>query len=320
MIPKTKSIQTATNGLESALESLRRANLRNELMMEASRTAWWEVDYPNAKLLCHVRWPQMLGYDPSEFPVEWDEIFRYIHPDDVAGIRKKFQDMLKGKELVCEGELRMRTRDGKFVWMRLRGQVASRDGGKPKQILGVISDMSGQHLDEEALRMKAETDALTGLLNRQALVRRAEEEVHRSWRYSRPLSMAIIDIDKFARLNEVYGRDYGDRVLQEMSDQSRSLLRTCDLFGRLGNNQFAVVLPETDIVGARDVADRLLKNIEELEVPSRHGKIKFTVSIGIAAMDTKEDPSLESLFRKADDALYQAKAAGPGQIKTNTNS
>ncbi len=155
------------------------------------------------------------------------------------------------------------------------------------------------------------TDPLTGLKNHGFFFDRLGEELERSRRYQRPLSVIIADIDDFKSINDTYGHAVGDRVLRALGEAFRGRLREVDVACRIGGEEFGFALPETDEAGAVQVAERLLTSVEHLEVPEA-GFV--TLSIGISVFPTHAD-NQEELVESADMALYQAKHEGKNCVR-----
>jgi diguanylate cyclase (GGDEF)-like protein len=166
---------------------------------------------------------------------------------------------------------------------------------------------------QEELRILATTDSLTGTANRRRFFELAEQEFKRSRRYPAPLSAMMLDADRFKSINDLHGHDVGDLVLKSLSRAVAAELRSTEIFGRLGGEEFAVALPETAIEGAAVVAERILRSVSELEVEVGGVRLSFTVSIGLAQVRA-EDDCFDDALKRADQALYQAKAAGRNQV------
>ncbi|MCC6153916.1 MAG: diguanylate cyclase [Candidatus Hydrogenedentes bacterium] len=171
---------------------------------------------------------------------------------------------------------------------------------------------------EDALRVLASVDGLTGIANR----RMFDDELRLKWSVCRgsaqPISIAMIDIDKFKQFNDEYGHAQGDECLKQVAKALRSAIhRPGDLVARYGGEEFAVVLPETDLEGATAVATRMLAAVRELHLPHTLSPAgpSVTVSIGLAMAFPKEDTQPQSLLLRADQALYQAKAAGRNRLE-----
>jgi diguanylate cyclase (GGDEF)-like protein len=169
---------------------------------------------------------------------------------------------------------------------------------------------------EERIRDMAMTDELTGLRNRRHILHRLAEEVSRSRRTGRPLSLFMLDVDHFKRVNDQHGHDAGDAVLRSVAAMVVRALRTVDLVARYGGEEFLVLLPETDSAGAALIAERIRSWIETMRVDLRGQEIGVTASIGAATLDPADSGTgdEELLVKRADAALYRAKAAGRNQI------
>jgi two-component system cell cycle response regulator len=151
-------------------------------------------------------------------------------------------------------------------------------------------------------------DDLTGLYNRKSIVARSNYELDRARRYKHPLSIIILDLDQFKSINAEYGYQGGDNVLKAVADICTGSLRSIDLLGRFGGEEFLICLPETETQGAILTAERIRTNIEAMEIPYEGHKIRITVSIGITGTDCVADENLDCFLKSADRALYAAKA------------
>jgi diguanylate cyclase (GGDEF)-like protein len=176
-----------------------------------------------------------------------------------------------------------------------------------------ISDSYQLRLKElnEVLDEAMRTDFLTGLMNRRAFFDRIKAELSRSRRHKRPLCILMGDIDSFKAVNDRYGHDIGDKVLQETARTFSSALRTEDLKVRWGGEEFLALLPETDAAGAAAAAEKLRSIIEETAFDVGGYSIRVTISIGLAE-EWDEDP--EAAIRAADQALLEAKRKGRNKV------
>lgn len=165
-----------------------------------------------------------------------------------------------------------------------------------------------------ALQRRATTDALTGLANRRHLVAAIDTEVRRARRTGRALSLAILDIDHFKRINDTHGHPGGDAVLREIAAVLRETTRAGDLLGRIGGEEFAVLMPETDTAQAERACERLRTAVAARTV-SLGGTVatRVTVSTGVALLSASE--AGDQLMCRADKALYEAKAGGRNQVR-----
>ncbi len=187
------------------------------------------------------------------------------------------------------------------------------------QVIGLLPtavDITDRKHLEEELNRQAHLDYLTGLPNRRSFIEQGEVELSRTQRYKTSLSILMLDIDSFKQINDAYGHQAGDLVLKKLAMIFQEVLRSIDITGRLGGEEFAVILPETGIEKATEVAERLREVISATEVALPVGHpIHFTVSIGIAAIHEK-NAKIESLLNDADKALYRAKETGRNRVCT----
>jgi len=160
----------------------------------------------------------------------------------------------------------------------------------------------------------ATTDSLTGLHNRRYFMDTATQEFERARRYQIPLSLLMIDADRFKSINDRFGHHIGDEVLKALAMIGQRQLRETDLFARLGGEEFAILLPQTDLADARVVAERLRQTIAEHTVDTEQGLLNFTVSLGLSSLNPVT-ADLDDLLRQADVALYQAKQNGRNRVE-----
>jgi len=158
----------------------------------------------------------------------------------------------------------------------------------------------------------ATTDGLTGLNNHRIFQQKLTEELKRSERHKAPLSLLLIDIDYFKKVNDTYGHPVGDLVLKGVSKILQHEIRDIDIAARYGGEEFVVILPGTDSISARNIAERLRKEIMAETFTSGGRNLKVTVSIGIATVPA-EARTKEELIEKTDQALYHAKHNGRNQ-------
>ena len=166
----------------------------------------------------------------------------------------------------------------------------------------------------EELQLMATTDALTGLPNRRSLMAGMELEVARAERSGRPLALALLDIDRFKSINDTHGHPAGDAVLQAVADELAKVTRAGDLLGRFGGEEFAIVMPETDLKQARWACERLRKAIAKRTMRYPDGTLgRVTISSGVALL--AGDEGCDHLISRADGALYQAKEDGRDLVR-----
>ena len=166
---------------------------------------------------------------------------------------------------------------------------------------------------EAQLKRQVATDPLTGLHNRRSYEMLFQRELKRKQRYGGSLSLFVLDLDHFKQINDTFGHSAGDRALQALAELCRRQLREADILGRLGGEEFVVMLPGTALAEAVPVAERLREKIAEMEFETPYGSFHMTATIGLAAL-LSGDKSVDELVRRADEALYRGKAGGRNQV------
>lgn len=165
------------------------------------------------------------------------------------------------------------------------------------------------------LELLAVTDALTGLPNRRHLMRRIEEEVARSRRFSQPLSVLMMDVDHFKKVNDTWGHAMGDAVLRNMGAFLKKSIRETDVAARYGGEEFTVLLPNTPLEGAFIAAENLRKGFEALVHEHDGESIQRTISLGASCLSADDPRDQEALLKAADEALYRAKEGGRNRVE-----
>lgn len=177
-------------------------------------------------------------------------------------------------------------------------------------------------LDKQAQLTKklenlANTDPLTGVWNRRYFLNLCEREINRAYRYNRLFSLLILDLDHFKQINDVYGHAVGDEVLIAMTITVQNSIRKVDLLGRFGGEEFVVLLPETNLNMAVDVAEIIRNNLEKKVILAEEIEVRVTVSIGVSTYQL-EDQNIDVVLQRADKALYQAKNQGRNRVIADT--
>lgn len=165
------------------------------------------------------------------------------------------------------------------------------------------------------LRELAYRDGLTGLYNHRYFQEILEREIKRARRYKKPLSLLMIDIDHFKKINDTYGHLHGDEVLKGLAQIFSESIRACDYAARYGGEEFSIILPETPLNGALNVAERLRQRVKNTPIVLADQEIRVTISIGLAAYEnTQIEITRSQLISLADKALYQSKMAGRDRV------
>lgn len=219
-------------------------------------------------------------------------------------------EQLQRRNAVDGTEVRLRTARGKPFWALV--SVRPIDFDQQPAVLLTFADISKRKALEEQLLRLATTDSLTGAFSRRHYLEMTERELKRARRYQHPVSLLLLDIDHFKRINDTYGHAKGDHVLRVFAAHCRGALRAHDFLGRLGGEEFAVTLPQTDVAGALEIAERLRQTFTEQAIPDPRGMLTFTVSIGVVECLPQDD--VETALQRADTALYRAKSRGRNRV------
>lgn len=203
------------------------------------------------------------------------------------------------------------------LWFYDRGKITQRDAsGKPEFIAGIVFNISEKKEKEqnlihknELLEMQSMTDVLTGVRNRRAIMEELEMRVNQALVYNSPLSIVLLDIDHFNKINDDYGHQYGDVVLNIVATTISELTRDIDSVGRYGGEEFLLVLPNTDMSKAVIIAERIREAVEGMDLPQKNS---VTISGGVAVLSGETS---SELINKADMKLYEAKNDGRNRIK-----
>jgi diguanylate cyclase (GGDEF)-like protein len=185
--------------------------------------------------------------------------------------------------------------------------------GATEDQLARLKDLAELVVDELELRKLATFDGLTGAASPRVFASQGDFGFKQAKRHGRELSCIIFDLDRFKQINDTYGHAAGDQVLQEVGELSRSLIRSTDILGRIGGEEFGIILPETSVASAMTVGELIRDNIGHLMVSYRDHQIKPTASFGVASL-RPQDLSFASMLARADAAMYEAKAAGRDKV------
>lgn len=256
----------------------------------------------------------LYNIDRKDFSGAVDAWEKSLHPEDRARAAQEIQDALADKK-PFDTEFRVIWPNGEIHHIKAVAKVFRDEAAKPLRMLGTNIDITAQKLLSEELMRQARVDFLTELSSRGYFMDQAERELARTVRYEKPLSLLMLDIDNFKQINDRYGHRMGDAALKKLASVCRQTLRDVDVMGRVGGEEFAILLPETEGGKAMEVAERLRLALASAKVPVPTGglPIQFTVSIGVAALSSPQD-NMDVLFSLADNALYDAKNAGRNQV------
>ncbi len=294
-----RRVEERTHRLQESEESVRLLFAASPVAMILVRRATLDVMELNARASGLLGWP-LAGaagrplLDTWRTPADGRRLLEQVA---LSGAVERFETELLGK-------------DGVAFWAHV--SVQAMPFQREAALLFGVHDVSDQKSVEEKLRVLATTDPLTGALNRRQFFDVAREELARAERYGRDVSIAMIDADYFKSINDRFGHATGDTALKALVAAAQGELRRSDLLARYGGEEFAVLLPETKLEAAAATMDRVRAAVAAQPLEHEGEPVGLAVSIGVVQRTKGE--TLESVLRRADEALYAAKQAGRNRV------
>jgi diguanylate cyclase (GGDEF)-like protein/PAS domain S-box-containing protein len=313
-----RQLDVARDGIEAQVAertaTLKASEEKFRALVEMTSDWIWEVDVSGIYTYTSPRVEALLGFKPEE--VLGKTPFDFMLPEEAGRIKAEFANIAAERRPFHILQNRNLHKDGHIVMLETSGVPILAHDGKLLGYRGVDRDVTERKQLEDELKRQAHIDELTGLNNRRHFFHLAEQELARTKRYGGPFTVLMLDVDRFKLVNDTYGHQVGDRVLQVLSEVCVTTLRHTDILGRIGGEEFAVLMPQTSSEQGLKMAKRLRLAVAPAAVPLARGKaVRFTVSIGVtsfAATDTK----FEDLLKRADTALYAAKKAGRNRVRS----
>ena len=256
---------------------------------------------------------KLMGYAADEVIGQNPKILQGPGTDDKTRykIRKAMRDGTSIRTQILNYD-----KSGNELWLDINMVPLFDENGQLTYYAAIERDLTEHKKLQSQLESMATIDSLTGLANRQAFLQRAKNEFNRARRYSRPLSVVMIDIDHFKSINDQYGHATGDEVLRQTAMICQSSLRGSDLMGRVGGEEFVLLLPDTPHTNAFHVAERMRAHLYETPIELENdAHLKITASFGVASL-READNDFDTVLERADEAMYLAKHGGRNQVKS----
>jgi diguanylate cyclase (GGDEF)-like protein/PAS domain S-box-containing protein len=254
----------------------------------------------------------LMGYRSDEVIGQNPKILQGKDTDD--GTRHTIrQAMTRGERI--RTQILNYAKDGQQLWLDISVVPIHDDEGELVYFAAIERDLTEHKHLQSRLEALASTDSLTRLPNRQAIMNKANEDFARARRDKRPLSILMIDIDHFKSINDRHGHAAGDHVLREVSTICRDVLRGSDVMGRIGGEEFVVLLPDAPRNSAEHVAERMRSRLAGTNIYFLNLQFTITASFGVATIND-DDETVQTMLDRADEAMYQAKHGGRNQVRT----
>ena len=291
------------------VERLRERELLVSSLLGSVNAVLWAFDWEQQKMVyVSPAYEHVFGRSAALLLADFDEWRNSVYPDDMEYAEQSLQSVLEVGS-VEQREYRIIRGDGEVRWLSDKCFVSPPNlfGGQAL-IVGIAEDITEKKALQSELHRLATSDVLTGASNRRHFFERAEQLFSEARSNKRPLAFLLLDIDDFKKINDGHGHQMGDRVLQRVAHCGAYVLRRDDLFGRIGGEEFAAIFPNCDALQARQVAERLQREVQRLQFSGEGRNFGVTISQGITELG--EGDVLDDLYARADAAMYQAKRQG----------
>ena len=327
-------------------EKLKFSEEQTALYLSSSGEGFWDWYIDEGVVQFSERWLSILNYDVENFEQTFLHWLNLIHPDDLGKFLVAWSDYMEGDSESFFIEYRMLDGKGNFRWIETRGGSLTNGKNRIMHLAGSHNDITvrkeaeielykyrdklEQKIKEKSSELESlnkklsymsSIDELTDIPNRRSFNDYIDQQFRRSRREGEALSLMLIDIDYFKAMNDTYGHDVGDECIRQIATALKhSVHRPTDQVARYGTEEFAVLLPNTDLTGAKQIGEEIISNIAglvELPVNPRNNK-SISVSIGLNSFepiyDIEEVDGIEDFIAEADKALYKAIENGRDQL------
>ena len=314
VVAELEALTLALLHSRAEVERLREREQLFSSLLGSVNAVLWAFDWETQRIIyVSPAYERIFGRSAALLLADFGEWRNSIYPDDLDYAAESLARVLQSGAVESR-EYRIIRADGQLRWLSDKCFISPRqDGGSGVVIVGIAEDITEKkHLEGELQRL-ATTDVLTQSSNRRHFFECAQLAFEQARQSAAPMAFLLLDLDDFKKINDRYGHQMGDLVLQRLAHCGANALRRGDLFGRIGGEEFAALLPGCEAEIALQVAERLQREVRRLTFAHEGRCFGITVSQGLANLKAV-DTDLQSLYARADAAMYRAKHQGKNQI------
>ncbi len=316
-------LKNQTNTIErnnaTAQKDLAQANEKLVLAIGASDLAFYDVDLMSGRVFFNERWSLIMELESGVFQTTLVDLLGRVHPDEVKLVHDAYVDVVKGRTDSYKIEHRLKTDKDNWRWILSHAKVVERgEDGIALRVAGTVIDINERKLSELRAEYLAQHDELTGLPNRASFNHSLQHAIRVAARKDAKLAVMFIDLDRFKNINDSLGHDYGDYLLQDISQRLKGVLRDSDIVARLGGDEFVVLIEDwQSMQDLCAVSDKILKAVAKPFILEEQ-EYDLTTSVGISTFP-QHGISAQELLRHADVAMYRAKELGKNNYQFYTS-
>ena len=296
-----------------------------EILQKIVSSGAWEYDIKSRHLWSFSDKSSSSGTLLADKHISLSDFLQIVHKDDRKNLFVTVFNFFESHKEVFTHDLRLKQNNGIYNWIEIIGSLSRDSEGNPLKLSGIIISADARKKAELQLKIEAETDSLTGILNRRMFWEKLENQIDKSRNRKNKFSLLIFDIDHFKKVNDTWGHSTGDYILKHFTTICNKELRDGDFFARIGGEEFALILPGSNENIGFNVAERIRKSVKDNSCKVDGHEINITVSAGYVTYKNSEiNP--QTLYKQADTALYNAKKRGRNKticfsnIVENTNN
>jgi len=294
------------NALRQQYQRLSQETRRLNRLLSGLHAVVWEADPGQGRFhYVSAAAQELLGYPRKEW-LSPDFCARHVHPSDLDWVQSFLSHPGAATDNIAL-DFRIYDRRGDCLWLRMISALERREQGAV--LTGLLLDVTEEKRTAQRLTYLADHDPLTGLINRRRFQEKLEEQIASSLRYASQGALLFIDLDQFKYINDAHGHHMGDEYLRQVAQHLKANLRQGDILGRLGGDEFGVILPDFEAAQVDSLCETVLKALNNQEFVHADRRTPFAASIGVALFPQQADKA-NDLLAKADSAMYVAKEQG----------